>query len=230
MNHHELIIKLSTVIRCSYSSLPGIHPLHLSPEMSEIYGTMDDEKLQIHNEVYKCPGLRKIHLETAKLGSLDVLHCVFFPDSNYDLPIFGADVVATPRGVGAAIVDLSPVGDFSPTLNEKLKRISTSFNFKEERKLPEWGSIFSPHCKFIRPINKVEESQFINAVESFLEIYTLAVMDAKPTEGAEERLRAQLHYCNQQKKNDKTRGILERCFSKEWTDRYMDEVLFDEPK
>ena len=230
MNHHELINKLSTVIRCSYSSLPGIKPLHLSPEMSEIYGTMDEEKLQIHNEVYKCPGLRKIHLETAKLGSLDVLHCVFFPDSNYDLPIFGADVVATPRGVGAAIVDLSPVGDFSPTLNEKLRNISTSFNFKEERKLPEWGSIFSSHCKFIRPINKVEESQFINAVESYLTIYTLAVMEAKPVEGREERLQAQLHYCNQQKKNDKTRGILERCFSKEWTDRYMDEVLFDEPK
>ena len=230
MNHHDLIVKLSTVIRCSYSSLPGIKPLHLSPEMSEIYGTMDDEKLQIHNEVYKCPGLRKIHLETAKLGSLDVLHCVFFPDSNYDLPIFGADVVATPRGVGAAIVDLSPVSDFSPTLTEKLTHISTSFNFKEERKLPEWGSIFSSYCKFIRPTNKAEESKFINAVESYLTIYTLAVMEAKPTEGREERLKAQLHYCNQQKKNDKTRGILERCFSKEWADRYMDEVLFDEPK
>ena len=104
MNHHELIIKLSTVIRCSYSSLPGIHPLQLSPEMSEIYGTMDEEKLQIHNEVYKCPGLRKIHLETAKLGSLDVLHCVYFPDSNYDFPIIGADLVATPRGVGDLLV------------------------------------------------------------------------------------------------------------------------------
>jgi len=230
MQVHELINKLSTVIRCSYSSLPGIKPLHLSPEMSEIYGTMDEEKLQIHNEVYKCPGLRKIHLETAKLGSLDVLHCVFFPDSNYDLPIFGADVVATPRGVGAAIVDLSPVGDFSPTLNEKLKNISTSFNFKEERDLPEWGSIFSPYCKFLRPTNKVEESQFVNAVESYLTVYTLAVMEAKPVEGEEERLQAQLNYCNQQKKNDKTRGILERCFNKEWADRYMDEVLFDEPK
>ena len=230
MQVHELINKISTVIRCSYSSLPGIHPLHLSPEMSEIYGTMDEEKLQIHNEVYKCPGLRKIHLETAKLGSLDVLHCVFFPDPKYDLPIFGADIVATPRGVGAAIVDLSPVGDFSSTLTEKLRNISTSFNFKEERTLPEWGDIFSPYCKFLRPTNKVEESQFVNAVESYLTIYTLAVMDAKPVGGEEERLKAQLNYCNQQKKNDKTRGILERCFDKEWTDRYMDEVLFDEPK
>mgnify|MGYP001201919633 FL=1 len=55
-------------------------------------------------------------------------------------------------------------------------------------------------------------------------------MEAKPVEGEEERLQAQLNYCNQQKKNDKTRGILERCFNKEWADRYMDEVLFDEPK
>ena len=99
----------------------------------------------IHNELYKCPGLRKIHLETARLGSLDVLHTVFFPDPNYDLPIFGADIVATPRGVGAAIVDISPVNGLSDTITNKLSKIS--YTFKEVRALPLWGDeIFSPYC------------------------------------------------------------------------------------
>ena len=230
MQLHDLITKLSSVIRCSYSALPGIKPLHIDPSMAEIYGSMDEEKLQIHNELYKCPGLRKIHLETAKLGSLDVLHCVFFPDPNYDLPIFGADIVATPRGVGAAIVDLSPVTCLSSKLNEQLEEVSKQYKFKEERTLPEWGNIFSPYCKFIRPTNDKEQTKFINTVESYLTIYIQEVMKSHPIEGVEERILGQHNYCHQQKKNDKTRGILERCFDKEWADKYMDELLFDEPK
>ena len=43
------------------------------------------------------------------------------------------------------------------------------------------------------------------------------------------RLDDQIWYCESQKKNDKTRGILEKWFDKEWTDKYMNEVLFDPP-
>ena len=40
----------------------------------------------------------------------------------------------------------------------------------------------------------------------------------------------QIHYCKQQKKNDKTRGILENLFDKEWATNYIDNVLFDLPR
>ena len=39
----------------------------------------------------------------------------------------------------------------------------------------------------------------------------------------------QIWYCESQKRNDKTRAILEKWFDTEWTDKYMNEVLFDEP-
>ena len=39
----------------------------------------------------------------------------------------------------------------------------------------------------------------------------------------------QIYYCDQQRKNDKTRGILEKWFDKEWTNDYIDKVLFDKP-
>ena len=39
----------------------------------------------------------------------------------------------------------------------------------------------------------------------------------------------QIYYCDQQRKNDKTRGILERWFDKDWTNDYIDKVLFDKP-
>ena len=234
MQLHDLITKLSSVIRCSYSALPGIKPLHIDPSMSEIYGSMDEEKLQIHNELYKCPGLRKIHLETAKLGSLDVLHCVFFPDPNYDLPIFGADIVATPRGVGAAIVDLSPVNGLPKTITDKLSDKGSKYHFKEVRALPLWGDeIFSPYCKFVRLQSPEEENNFVSLVQDYLEIFTHAVMESEPNKedwvSVMKRFDDQIWYCKQQKKNDKTRGILAKCFNDEWADRYLNDLLFDEP-
>ena len=40
-------------------------------------------------------------------------------------------------------------------------------------------------------------------------------------------------YCHaddkQQKRNDKTRRVLEKAFSVEWADRYIEELLFDNP-
>jgi phycocyanobilin:ferredoxin oxidoreductase len=39
----------------------------------------------------------------------------------------------------------------------------------------------------------------------------------------------QRYYCNQQQQNDKTRRVLEKAFGKEWTEIYMNTVLFDLP-
>ena len=41
-----------------------------------------------------------MHLEIARLDGTKILHCVWFPDPRFDLPIFGADVVAGPAGLG----------------------------------------------------------------------------------------------------------------------------------
>ena len=136
---HPLVQTLATNIRVTYSALPKVKPLKVHQDLARISGNLEEEKLLIHNELYKCPGLRKIHLETARLGTLDVLHCVFFPDPNYDLPIFGADIVATPRGVGAAIVDLSPVNGLPKTITDQLGDKGSKYHFKEVRALPLWG-------------------------------------------------------------------------------------------
>ena len=46
---------------------------------------------------------------------------------------------------------------------------------------------------------------------------------------ADERYEGQINYCEKQKKNDKTRKILEKYFGEKWADDYINEVLFDEP-
>ena len=136
---HPLVKKLASNLRTSASALPKIKPLsnYLLDKQKTVNAVVDDENLIIQNEFFKCPGLRKIHIETAKLGNLDILHSVFFPNPKYDLPIFGADIVASPAGVGAAIVDISPVNGLSDTITNKLSKIS--YTFKEVRALHLWG-------------------------------------------------------------------------------------------
>jgi phycocyanobilin:ferredoxin oxidoreductase len=43
------------------------------------------------------------------------------------------------------------------------------------------------------------------------------------------RYHGQVSYCQQQKRNDKTRRVLEKAFGTDWADRYIEQLLFDEP-
>ncbi len=236
---HPLVQTLASNLRVSVSALPKIKPLtdHLHDKHGTVNAVFDDENLVIHNEFFKCPGLRKIHIETAKLGNLDILHSVFFPNPKYDLPIFGADIVATPAGVGAAIVDISPVTGLSDTITSKLSKLSGKYTFKEVRALPVWGDeIFSPYCKFVRLKNKTEEDSFVSLVQDYLDIFCHEVMEnSKEADDANwvpvmKRFDGQLWYCKQQRRNDKTRGILSKCFNEQWADTYLNQILFDDPK
>ena len=221
-------------IRTCRAQMPALTPLAADPDLEAISASLDGEALFIRNELHQCRGFRKLHLETARLGlGLQILHCVFFPDPRFDLPIFGADIVASPAGISAAIVDLSPVTTTLPaSVQQPLARIELPA-FEQVRELPAWGTIFSPFVRFIRPVNSTEEGWFVDLVGQYLDVLRQAVEatapdapDAPPTI---ERHQGQLSYCLQQKRNDKTRRVLEKAFSVKWADRYIEEMLFDNP-
>ena len=44
-----------------------------------------------------------------------------------------------------------------------------------------------------------------------------------------ERYNRQIYYCQQQKRNDKTRKVLANAFGSHWTEQYIEMVLFDFP-
>lgn len=136
---------LAARIRTFWQGLPELEAFAVSADLEAISGSLDGESLFIRNELRRCLGLRKLHLETARLGAgLQILHCVLFPDPRFDLPVFGADIVAGPAGVSAAIVDLSPVcGELPAGIAEALAARPRS-SFEQERELPGWGSIFRP--------------------------------------------------------------------------------------
>jgi phycocyanobilin:ferredoxin oxidoreductase len=225
---------LAGCIRNRWQSFAELAPLPLADELAEISGQLDGEDLFIRNELASARGLRKLHLETARLGAgLQILHCVLFPDPRFDLPIFGADVVASPAGVSAAIADLSPTRGGLPEAIEAGLSQAPATSFAQPRELPPWGSIFSSHVCFIRPQGLAEEQAFVAHVDRLLTLLATAAAggqpDAADAAATVERWQGQLGYCRQQKRNDKTRRVLEKAFNPQWADRYIEELLFDDP-
>ncbi len=225
---------LADRIRLCWQDLPDLQPLEVDPQLEAISGSLDGEDLFIRNELRRSRGLRKLHLETARLGAgLQILHCVFFPDPQYDLPVFGADIVAGRGVVSAAIVDLSPVGAALPAGVTAALEALPPRPFSQERDLPDWGTIFSPHVRFVRPSDSAEENQFVALVGDFLSVIAEAsrTVVAQPIDHPDPvgRHQGQLSDCRQQKRNDKTRRVLEKAFNPAWADQYIEQLLFDDP-
>jgi phycocyanobilin:ferredoxin oxidoreductase len=87
--------------------------------------------------------------------------------------------------------------------------------------------------RFVRPTTTQEEGWFIEEVQGFLAVLSAAAQAAdfqsSDDPATVARNHGQLSYCQQQKRNDKTRRVLEKAFSPAWADRYIEELLFDDP-
>ncbi|MFM9158844.1 MAG: phycocyanobilin:ferredoxin oxidoreductase, partial [Dolichospermum sp.] len=107
---HPLIRQLADCIEAVWHQHLDLSPYHLPAKLGYVEGRLEGEKLIIENRCYQTPQFRKMHLELARVGNmLDILHCVMFPRPEYDIPMFGCDLVGGRGQISAAIADLSPV-------------------------------------------------------------------------------------------------------------------------
>ncbi len=230
---YPLICDLANCIETVWRENLDLSPYQIPEDLGYVEGALEGEKLVIENHCYSTPQFRKLHLELAQVGNgLDILHCVMFPNVEYDIPIFGSDLVGGRAGISAAIADLSPLyPDFAlpPSYHQGLSNLPT-VNFDQPRELPQWGDIFSEFCLFIRPVGDREEADFLNRVRSILTLHCqLAVATIPFTTSTEiNKIKSgHRYYCQKQQQNDKTRRVLEKSFGEEWTERYMTTMLFD---
>lgn len=218
---------LADLIRTSIDDLPDLQIKETD------HSVIEHNQVTIHNEMWKCKGVRKLHLERANTDKIEIIHCVFYPDPEYSLPIFGCDIIQTPTTITAAIVDVSPVHGMD--LDDQLSIVSKKYNFKDERPLPLWAeSIFSPHCKFARLKDQEARDDYYNVVKEYLKIYCDAVKVGKKDPHSHwiptmKRLDDQTWYCISQRKNKKTKAVLSQWFDPLWADKYINNVLFDKP-
>tara|TARA_B100000965_G_scaffold44245_1_gene32408 strand:- start:2748 stop:3431 length:684 start_codon:yes stop_codon:yes gene_type:complete len=225
------LLEAIELIKKRINSLSNVKSLSVDPKSTEIYKNLNKEELFIVNKFYQAKGFRKIHLEVAKLGnSFQILHCVFFPDPCYELPIFGVDLVFSSNNISAAIVDLSPVGEHMHHLLINKMEILHVPKFKEPRILPNWGHIFSPYVLFVRPVDPFEEKSFLTLIDQYLSILISLVGIVRSEDNNSfntiSRFEYQKRYCSNQKQNEKTRVILSKYFGSSWTEEYIDNILF----
>jgi phycocyanobilin:ferredoxin oxidoreductase len=229
---HPAIHQLADRIEAIWQDQLTLSAYQLPEDLGYVESRLEGERLVIENRCYQTPQFRKLHLELARVGdTLDILHCVMFPWPEYDLPMFGCDIVSGRGQISAAIVDLSPTRwEGLPTGYQQVLSTLDLPEYSHPRELPPWGEIFSDYCCFVKPSTASEESQFIDQVSQYLQLHCQQAGQAQPDQQQRSIILAgQQRYCQQQRQNDKTRRILEKAFGDEWAERYMTTVLFDLP-
>ncbi len=226
-----LILTLLQNIRGHRAKLEDLKCINIDPNLSNIISNEEGKELYIENEFHEAKGFRKLHIEVAEFSKrLKILHCVFFPDPKYNIPIFGMDLVKVNEVVSAAIVDLSPSSKNQNIEYDKfLPHIDRSV-FLSERDIPEWGNIFSKNVFFASLKNEIEKNAFCKIVDKYLLVLIKLSRSVRPDcdkEIIEERINFQKNYCIQQMKNEKTSLVLLKYFDKAWVDEYIKKVLFD---
>ena len=169
-----------------------------------------------------------------------VMNLVITPFNNYDLPFFGADFVTLPNGHLIAL-DLQPAlkDDINHTQNvwDKLKPIHS----KWQSKLPSGGDIPSEARRYFSPaflwsriplgeegdklISQIIKPAFNEYLNCFLDLLIDAKMISK--ERSLKMLNGQKEYMRYRAEKDPARGMLRGFFGELWTERYINNILFD---
>jgi len=169
-----------------------------------------------------------------------VMNLVISPFNNYDLPFFGADFVTLPNGHLIAL-------DLQPALKDdivhtqyflgKLKSIHANW----QSKLPLGGDIplearkyFSPAFLWSRIPLGSEGDQLISeiikpAFDDYLNFFFGLIANAKrmSIERSSKVLKGQKKYMRYRAEKDPARGMLRGFFGNEWTEQYINNILFD---
>ena len=194
-----LILDLIQNIRDHRSMLEDLESIEVDPNLTNIISNEIGKELFIENEFHKARGFRKLHIEVAEFSkNLKILHCVFFPDPKFDIPIFGMDLVKINDIVSAAIVDLSPASQNQDLKYEKLLSEVDKSSFTSLREIPKWGDIFSENVFFASLKSKSEKNDFCRIVDQYLSILIKLIKEAKPDlnkEIIQERIDYQKNYC-----------------------------------
>ena len=211
--------------------LENLKSIKIDPNLTNIISNELGRELYIENEFHKAKGFRKLHIEVAEFSkNLKILHCVFFPDPKFDIPIFGMDLVKIKDIVSAAIVDLSPASQSQSIKYENLLSEVDKSSFSSLREIPNWGKIFSKNVFFASLKSESEKNAFCRVVDQYLAILIKLSKEAKPEfekEIIQERKDYQKNYCVQQMKNEKTSMVLLKYFDEKWVNNYIKTVLFD---
>ncbi len=196
------------------------------------------EKVLTTSHAFKSPKLRQIRAAHVQGGnSLQVLNFVIFPQPNYDLPFFGADLVTLPGGHLIAL-DMQPLFRDNPEYQQKYTEPILPI-FQAHQQHLEWGGdfpeeaqpFFSPAFLWTRPQEtEIVQTRVFAAFKDYLQAYLDFVERAESSGDRKQQtaiLAAQKRYINYRAEKDPARGMFTRLYGSEWTEEYIHGFLFD---
>ncbi len=216
-------------IQSEYLQKKRVEENQLNTKKIEIntWGCMTDQFLQV----------RAACLEAGPLAS--VLNFVIRPKPTFDLPFFGADFVRLPSGYLLAL-DLQPVlkSDSKHTKVVWDRLLPLYRNWQPY--LPHGGDIpkeaekyFSPGFLWTRlPFNDQSNQLILEVVrpafQEYLDLYMDLAAKSFKVSGPRSQmlLEGQNDYLRYRARKDPARGMLKRFFGNNWTETYINQVLF----
>jgi phycoerythrobilin:ferredoxin oxidoreductase len=198
----------------------------------------NQEEVVTTSYAFCAPKLRQIRAAHVQGGkSLQVLNFVIFPQLNYDLPFFGADLVTLPGGHLIAL-DMQPLFRDDRAYQAKYTEPILPIFQNYQQHLP-WGGdfpeearpFFSPAFLWTRPQEtSVVETHVFEAFKDYLKAYLDFVAQAEPIDNLQalaEIKQAQLRYLRYRSEKDPARGMFQRFYGPAWTEEYIHGFLFD---
>ena len=201
----------------------------------------NSKKVILETWGFKTDKIRQARSACLQAGEItSIMNLVISPFNYYELPFFGADFVTLPNGHLIAL-DLQPVlkDDKIHTqyVLDKLKSLHTIW----QSHLPFGGDIpseakeyFSPGFLWSRiPLGDEGDkliSQIIKpAFHEYLNFFLDLVINSKTIshERSLKILNGQKKYMRYRAKKDPARAMLRGFFGNDWTERYINNILFD---
>lgn len=168
---------------------------------------------------------------------LQVLNFTIFPELDYELPFFGADLVILPKGSLVAI-DWQPLFGDDPDYVRRLILEPMGDRWQQYQTQLPWGGaipaaaapFFSDAMLWTRPEEFEDVANVVfDAFCWYLEGYVRQVSAAQPVTGdrAVAVREAQLRYVRYRSTQDPARGMLQRIYGAELAEAYIHGFLFN---
>lgn len=189
-------------------------PVSLHPR----YQTMISPTMHIRNSFFETRLFRKVHVEYATAGKVEIVHQVAYPFPETHIPILGIDIMYVDGNVTMGILDLS-LDQKDTSWNQMVNSLAEVHRVGgSPRPIPDWGQpIFSDQVVFLNAPRGFE-SFAVDVQHKYAQLACTA--------GLRDHHTFHTLYCQQQRQNTKTLGMLKHAFGDHVANEYLN-VMFD---
>lgn len=222
------------------SSLTNLHPIACAarPDVDVSYNENAEKRARIVNQCYASDEYRKIRMTYYDAGdAVQVFNSVWYPDTAYDLPVLGVDLLSFNRKKYLAIVDFQPLYEgeeghaaafehrLAPIRNRHAKlKGKMSSRFYDETQF------FSKEMLFARfEDGAVVQEDLFPAFQAYVRTHVELLRSTPPATGPGDVRRVfdrHRAYDTYSAERDPAAGLFAAMFGKEWSEDFIHGFLF----